>query len=577
MLNAQPAANAMTPGSPTQASLPPPTLQVTGVRHPSAERAAAALASGSWIASTLGDALRATARRWPARDAFIAEDGRLSFAELNERTERLGAALLDIGLQPGDRAIFQLGTTQQTAVALLACYKAGIVPVCSLPQHREVEIGQLATLSGARAHFVQADFSDRFDLVAFAHAMADRVPTLQHRIVVRGSAQPGSGDHVMEALIEAMPLDAARQRLAALSLSPADVLSFQLSGGTTGVPKIIPRFHAEYLGHSAGWMRRYRVDADSRLIWSLPLLHNAGQLYALVPTAAMGVSTVLMARADARRLLEQIAEHRVTHALSIGPIAPQLMLLDDVHRHDLSSLRLFATMGRADALEAHLGVPCSNLYGITEGLLLGSPGDAPVFARHHTHGASGCADDEVRLLQPDSEEPSPQGQPGELCFRGPSSLTGYVGHDEANRSAFTSDGFYRSGDMVSLHLVDGVPHISFEGRLRDNINRGGEKIGCEEVEAFVSRHPAVADAKLVAMPDTLYGEKGCIYLVLRPGHQAPAVGELGAFLVAQGLAKYKCPERVEVVEAFPVTRVGKVDKPALKKAIADTLAAEGAA
>lgn len=544
---------------------------IAGVVYPSAERAEAALSSGSWLASTVGNALRDTARRHPQRPAFIGEDRSLDFAQLDEATERLAAALLELGLAPGDRAIFQLGTTVETVIALLACFKAGVVPVCSLPQHREIEIGQLTEQSGARAYFVQADFSASFDLPAFAESMMARHASLAHLIVVRGERAGAAG---LQQLIDAMPLEQARKRLADVQLGLADVLSFQLSGGTTGVPKIIPRFHAEYLGHSAGWMRRWHIDSDSCVIWSLPLLHNAGQLYALIPSVLAGVTVVLMSRADIARMLDLIGEHRVTHALSIGPIAPQLLAYPDIARHDLSSLKLFSTMSRADTLEAHLGVPCSNLYGITEGLLLGSPADAPAQARHMTQGCSGCADDEIRLLDPESERPAPEGQPGELCFRGPSSLTGYFANAEANAQSFTADGFYRTGDMVTAHRIDGVVHYAFEGRLRDNINRGGEKIGCEEVEGHVSQHPAVADAKLVAMPDPLYGEKGCIFIIARPGMAAPDVKALGQFLTARGLAKYKCPERVEVVDEFPLTRVGKVDKPAMKRSIAERLARE---
>jgi len=545
---------------------------IQGVTYPSAQRATASIASGSWIASTVGDALRATAKRYPDRAAFISDERTLSFRELDETTERLAAALLNLGLITGDRAIFQLGTNVETVVVLLACYKAGIVPVCSLPQHREIEIGQLTQQSGARGYFVQADFNS-LDLVAFAASMLEKHASLRHLVVVRGSA-PGAAS--LDALIEGMPLASARERLARLPLASGDVLSFQLSGGTTGVPKIIPRFHAEYLGHSAGWMRRYRIGADSRVIWSLPLLHNAGQLYALIPAVLTGVTTVLMPKVDIRRMLELIAQHRVTHALSIGPIAPQLLAYTDIAKHDLSSLQLFATMSRADKLEAHIKVPCSNLYGITEGLLLGSPADAPAFARHHTQGASGCADDEIRLLVPETEQPVKPGEVGEMCFRGPSSLTGFFDNAEANATAFTSDGFYRSGDMMSAHVVDGVTCYAFEGRLRDNINRGGEKIGCEEVEGFISQHPAVADAKLVAMPDPFFGEKACAFIVPRPGMTVPDVKALGAFLVGLGLAKYKCPERVEIVDSYPLTRVGKLDKPALKKRIADLLAAEAA-
>lgn len=546
---------------------------ISGVVYTPADQAERYLADGAWIPSTVGDALRATAARHPDKPALIGDERTVTFAELDGASDRLAAALLALGLAAGDRAIFQMGTTIETVIALAACFKAGIVPVCTLPQHREVEIGELARQSGARGYFVQADFS-RFDLVGFAVSMMERHPGLQHLVVARGGRSAGLA---LEDLIAAVPAETARARLAGMPFGPQDVLTFQLSGGTTGLPKIIPRFHAEYLGHVRHLMGLYRMTADSRILWSLPLLHNAAQVYALMPMMLGGATVVLMPKVDIRRMLELIEAHRVTHALSVGPIAPQLMGYADIRRHDLSSLRLFATMSRADKLEEHIGVPCSNLYGITEGLLLGSPADAPPERRHRTQGTSGCPFDEIRLLEPGSETPVPPGQMGELCFRGPSSLRGYLDNPAANAGAFTSDGFYRTGDIMTAHVVNGQACYAFEGRLRDNVNRGGEKIGCEEVEAYVSRHPSVADAKLVAMPDPVYGEKGCIFIVTRPGMPAPTVQELGAFLTGCGLAKYKCPERVEVLDEFPLTRVGKLNKPALKTLIADMLAAESTA
>lgn len=540
---------------------------IEGVTYHPEDRARRYFASGAWERRTVGDALRATAARCPQRTALITDEGSLSFQELDQRSERLGAALLKLGMRPSDRAIFQMGTTLETAVALLACYKAGIVPVCTLPQHRELEIGQLARQTRARGYFVQADFGS-FDLVAFAAGMLATDDTLAYLIVARGDA----GAHAaMQAMIDAMPLDEATALLARQGPGCEDVLSFQLSGGTTGMPKIIPRFHAEYLGHALACARRYQMEEEERIIWSLPLLHNAAQVYVLIPVVAMGVSAVLMPRVDVPRMLTLIERHRVTRAMSIGPIAPQIMAYDRLADHDLSSLRLFITMSAAERLEAHLRVPCSNLFGITEGLLLGSPASAPAQARHHTQGFSGCPDDELRLLRPGAEEPVAPGEAGELCFRGPATLPGFFDAPQANAGAFTSDGFYRSGDMMTARIVDGQTCYVFEGRLRDNINRGGEKIGCEEVEAQVGAHPAIAEARLVAMPDPFYGEKGCLFVILRPGHAAPTVPELAAFLTGRGLAKYKCPERIESIEAFPVTKVGKLDKAALRQAVATML------
>ena len=528
------------------------------------------LASGAWRDCTVGDALRRTARAMPDRPAFISDARGITFRALDEETDRLAAALLARGLAPGDRAMFQLGTTVETVVALVACYKAGIVPVCAVPQYREIEIGQLARMSACRAYFVQADLGG-FDLVAFAGRMMQAHPHIRHLLTTSGT-----GPDDIAALIASQPLDAARDRLAAVRLGVGDVLSFQLSGGTTGVPKIIPRFHGEYLGHSAGWMRCYGIDQSCRLIWSLPLIHNAGQVYALMPPLLLGLAVVLMPRVDIARMLQLVEQHRVTHALSIGPVAPQLIAYAELAGHDLSSLRHFATMSRAGSLEQHLGIPCSNLFGITEGLLLGTPASAPAAMRHHTQGYSGEGADEIELRDPDGA-PAPEGTVGELCFRGPSSLRGYYNAPEATRDGMTPDGFVRTGDMMRAHRDGGRLFYAFEGRIRDNVNRGGEKIGCEEVEALVSRHPAVSDAKLVAMPDPIYGERGCIYLILRPDHAAPGVADLVAFLSQAGLAKFKCPERIEIVDEFPTTRVGKLDKPALRQMIADTLAAEAAA
>lgn len=540
---------------------------IEGVTYHSEERARAYFESGAWRAQTVGQVLRDTATRCGNRLALITDQGTLTFAELDAQSERLGAALLDLGLSPGDRAIFQMGTTLETAVTLLACYKAGIIPVCSLPQHRAFEIGQLVRQSAARGYFVQADFGS-FDLVGFAKEMMRSHGSLTHLIVARGSAGDATS---LQALIDDMPLEHARARLAKNRPGSEDVLAFQLSGGTTGTPKIIPRFHAEYLAHAFACARMYEMEEDDRIIWALPLLHNAAQVYVLMPMILIGLSAVLMPRVDVPRMLELIEEHRVTRAISIGPIAPQLMAYENLARHDLSSLRLFTTMSAADRLEDHLKVRCSNLFGITEGLLLGTSHTASELVRHRTQGRSGCPEDEIRLLDPASERLVQAGEMGELCFRGPATIPGFFDAPEANAKAFTSDGFYRTGDMMTELVHDGKTYYAFQGRLRDNINRGGEKIGCEEVEALVSAHPAVSEARLVAMPDELYGEKGCIFIVPRPGHNAPSVEELLTYLVAQGLAKYKCPERVEEIEAFPVTKVGKLDKAALRKAIAEKL------
>jgi len=462
--------------------------------------------------------------------------------------------------------MFQMGTVLETTIALTACYKAGIIPVCSVPQYREIEIGQLARLSGATVYFVQADFSRSFDLVAFARGMQEKVPALRLLVVARQDGRDFS--------LDLPPLQEARNLLSKVRMSAQDCFVFQLSGGSTGVPKIIPRFHGEYLAHCDAWNRMHGMDESSVAIWSLPIVHNAGQIFAYMAAIHWGRTTVLTSRIDIPHILEMCERYRVTNAMSIGPIAPALLAYKDLARHDLSSLRYFVAFSRADAIEAHLEVKASNLYGITEGLVLISHPDDPPEARFGTQGRVGYTNEEVNIVVPGEEREVKPGEVGELCFRGPSSLRGYYNAPEQTRETLTADGFVRTGDLARAHRIEGRLYYSFEGRLKDNINRGGEKFGTEEVENLVRSHPAVADVAVVAMPDEMLIERACAWVVVRPGMPAPDVKSLGAFLEQKGLARFKLPERIELVQAFPVTRVGKLDKAALRKAIAEKIAAE---
>jgi non-ribosomal peptide synthetase component E (peptide arylation enzyme) len=511
-----------------------PLHPLEGVVYAQPERAAYYLGEGVWERRTLGETLRSAAKDVPDRTAFVCEGRRMTFGELDATSERLAVGLRALGLQVHDRAMFQMGSTIETAVALFACFKAGIVPVCSIPQYRELEIGKLAELTKPRAYFVQADAGGRFDQVSFAAAMAER-HGIAHVIVARGTTAPGQRS--LESLCEggppAGPLDTSRE------FGCEDVAVFQLSGGSTGVPKLIPRFHAEYQGHVRSWCARYDMHEGNVGIWALPMLHNAGMMFSIVRTVLYRATTVLLPQWDVARYLEAIERERVQHAFTIGPHAPAIAAYRDVAKHDLSSLRSLFTLIGAEAIERAIGVPSTNMFGITEGLVLTGTPTSPAAVRHGTVGMPCSAYDEVRLLQPGTDEEVPVGEGGELCFRGPSSLRGYYAAPDINAVSFTPDGFFRTGDLMRSAVVDGQLVFRFEGRMRDNINRGGEKFGTEDIENLVARHPAIADGKVVAMPDPVYGEKACAFLIARQGHALPTVAELGEFLLAQGLVS--CP------------------------------------
>jgi non-ribosomal peptide synthetase component E (peptide arylation enzyme) len=311
------------------------------------------------------------------------------------------------------------------------------------------------------------------------------------------------------------------------------------------------------------------------LLWCLPITHNAGMICWLVPALLRGATLVLMRRFETEAFLETIERERVTLTGSIGPIAPRLLDFDEPERFDLSSVRLFVSLNRARDIEAHLGVQAMNVYGITEGMLCASSPSAPAPVRHVSIGAATSPHDEISVRALDSGEEVEPGELGELCFRGPSLLRAYFHNAEATAAAIAGDGFFRTGDVVELIDVDGTPHFRFEGRVKDNIDRGGEKFGTEEIEALLGEHPSLLAATVVGMPDPYLGERVCAFVVCRPGVEPPTVEELQPFLLRAGLAKFKLPERIESIAEMPVTTVGKLDRPALRRRIAATLEAEG--
>lgn len=529
--------------------------------------------SGAWIWSTFGDELRCAAREVPQKVFIASPDGPLTFRSLDEQSESVAASLLSLGLRPGDRAIFQIGSVKQIVIALFGCFKANIVPVCTLPQYRELEIGQLARLSGARAYFVQADFSRTFDQAQFARRMLSLADSgLEILFITRGVAE--SGEHQLEDLAHRYTPAAAREFTERIDPLPGDVAMFQLSGGSTGMPKIIPRMHAEYLGSCAAWNRRQALGSQDVTLWALPLIHNAGMILMLVPSLLDRRTLVIRPQFEIDDFLSAITDHKVTYTGSIGPIAPRIIDHPTIEKFDLSSLRSFFALSRAESAEQRTKITSQLMYGITEGMLMTTfPSDSRE-ARHNTLGWPIGIGDEARLLEPTSEKEVPVGKTGEFCFRGPHTFRAYFNAPEITAASFTSEGFFRTGDLMRSTLLDGCIHYIFEGRLKDNINRGGEKFGAEEVENLIAQHPDVNDARLVSMPDPLLGERACCFLIPKSGHPTPTVASLGSFLLGFGLAKFKLPERIEIINEFPVTRVGKTDKNALRRMIADKLRLE---
>jgi 2,3-dihydroxybenzoate-AMP ligase len=276
---------------------------------------------------------------------------------------------------------------------------------------------------------------------------------------------------------------------------------------------------------------------------------------------------------DVFRLIER---HQVTHI----PVVPALLirLINDpsIKKFDLSSLQVIQSGGqrlqpevRRRTKELIPSVTVQENFGMAEGMLLFVRLDDPEEVRMETVGRPLSPDDEVRLV--DDDDKVTDGEVGELLARGPYTLRGYFGVPEYNARAFTTDGFYRSGDLMRRHPSG---NYMVEGRKKDLINRGGEKISAEEIENLILAHPSVQNVACVPMPDPILGERMCACVILRR-KKTLTLAELVTFLANEEIAKHKLPERLEVMDDFPLSLFGKVSKKDLTERIATKLKEEG--
>ncbi|MEU4227786.1 AMP-binding protein [Nonomuraea sp. NPDC026600] len=539
-------------------------------------------AEGYWAGIPLGHLLRDVADRTPDAPAltdpvaFGAAGLRLTHAELAERADATAIRLLDLGIGRGDRIVVQLGNGWEFVVLTLACLRAGIVPVMALPAHRRAELNYLATHAEAVAIAVPDRMRD-FDHQRLGHELADEVRAATgadwHVLVAGDDLAPESID--LRALC-APPTNpkADRARLDATAPGSRDVAVFLLSGGTTGLPKLIARTHDDYAYNARASAEMAGLDSRSVYLVSLPAGHNFPLACpGLLGTLLKGGQVVTLPSPEPVRTFATIAAEGVTHTAAVPAIAVRWLEHAAEHgANEAKSLRVLQVGGArlADELarkvKPTLGATLQQVFGMAEGLLNYTRLDDPDDMVCTTQGRPLSPADEVRLVDEDDHD-VPDGEPGLLLTRGPYTPRGYYKAADQNARAFTTDGWYRSGD-ICRRTPQG--NLIVEGRDKDMINRGGEKISAEEVENLVYQLPAVSQAAAVAMPDRVLGERVCVYVVPRPGTTI-TLDEIRTTMERSGVARFKIPEHLVIVDELISTKVGKIDKKALRADIARRL------
>ena len=535
--------------------------------------------AGYWRGETFGEMLAARAVTYADRTAVVGDGRRWSYAELDRRASALAAGLLDAGLRPGERVVVQLPNVPEFVEVVLAMFRAGVLPVFALPAHRRTELRHIADQAGAVALLTAVDL-DGHPAAATAAEVAGLVPSVRLRIAVGpGTPPPGAVD-LDELRAEPRPVPGP---------AASDVAFLQLSGGTTGLPKLIPRTHDDYAYSVRESAAICGLGPESALLVALPVAHNFPMSSpGILGTLHAGGRIVLAPRPDPRTVFALVAAERVTIASVVPPLAAlwaQAAAGPVGAAHDLSSLQVLQVGGAKCSVELArrigpaLGVRLQQVFGMAEGLVNYTRLDDGDDVVLHTQGRPISPDDEIRVVDPDdpAEPDVAPGEVGALLTRGPYTIRGYYDATrpdvaEHNARSFTPDGFYRTGDLVRLTPTG---ELVVTGRVKDQINRGGEKVAAEEIENHLLAHPAVLDAAVVAMPDDYLGERSCAYVVLAEPARAdpPTPAGLRAFVRDRGVATVAVPDRVVLVERFPETGVGKTSKRDLRAALAAELTA----
>jgi len=509
---------------------------------------------GYWSGETFRTMLaRQVASRGEAL-AVVGDGQRWSYAELGRRAEVAAAGFLALGLRPGDRVVVQLPNIPDFLAVVFGLFRAGLVPVFALPAHRLTEIAHFARKAEAAAYVV-ADSHDGFDYRPLGHALQKDVPMVCHVIVV-GEA----GEHIAFSGFGADP-----GRLPVEDVDPSSVALVQISGGSTGLSKLIPRTHNDYLYSIRASNEICGITRESVYLAALPVAHNFPMSSPGVFGAIHAGATVVMSPAPGpETAFPLIAQEKVTITGLVPPLALLWLQVAPRTKHDLSSLQVLQVGGAKFMPEAAkrvrpvLGCTLQQVFGMAEGLVNYTRLDDSDEIITETQGRPISADDEVLILD-DAGNPVPEGAPGNLLTRGPYTLRAYHDDPAANARAFTADGFYRTGDVVK-RLPGG--YLVVQGRATDHINRAGEKISAEEIEDHLLAHPQVFDAAVVSIPDKFLGERSCAFIIA--DGEAPEPAALKAWMRERDIAAFKVPDQIVLVENFATTAVGKISRKELR-------------
>lgn len=502
---------------------------------------------GYWVDQPLGEQLRQWAALQPTNIALVSGRQRLSYAGLDNLADRLAAGLAARGIRSQDNVLLQLPNCISLVATLFALFRLGARPILAMPGQKAADIDALCQLAEPKAWLYPHRYLGH-DYQALASDIAVKHPGMQRWQV----STEDEADSLMATFqSEPQPLPTPHAE---------DIALLLLSGGSTGTPKLIPRTHADYFYNARRMAEICRLSNQSVYLATLAVAHNFTlSCPGVLGTLLTGGKVVLAHTSGCDEVFPLIEQEKVTFTALVPPLVTLWLECRAWDESDLSSLQLIQVGGaRLESTLAAKVTPVfkcqlQQVFGMAEGLICCTRLDDEDDVILNTQGKPISDADQIRVVAQDGK-PVNTGSSGELLTHGPYTIGGYYRAEDQNLQAFTSDHFYRSGDIVSLTPAG---NIVVEGRIKEQINRAGEKIGCSEIESLIDRHPSIASCVVIGVKDERLGERICVCLL---GEITLTLADLRSYLIQQGLSEHKLPDQLLTVKHWPLTAVGKIDK-----------------
>jgi 2,3-dihydroxybenzoate-AMP ligase/mycobactin salicyl-AMP ligase len=519
-----------------------------------------------WLGITWGDMFDKATDVYPEKIGLVDDTSRFTYAQLREKVDKAAIGFMNLGIKQKDFVLVQIPNWHEFVVAYFALQKIGAIVVLLISRHGLAEVNYLAGLTNPTAYIVPMQYG-KIEYAPLIEGVTSATKSIKHVVTVRS---PGENKYTsMEKLIEESQL--TKENLKALAdrrPDPMEVAFILPTGGTTGLPKAVPRTHNDYITYVEYHAKAWEITANDTLLTAAPVSHSQGMHCGLGASFLNAATYVLTESTDAENLCKVIQKEKVTAFPTVPAIAQRMTTLENLRDFDISSLKKIYCGGAPSTPElvrsVYENLKCKfvNAFGSSEGVAMMTRLNHDVDTICNTVGKVDCPYNTVKTIDQYGKK-CPVGKEGEFVSKGPTVFTGYFKSPEENEKIFTKDGFFKTGDLA---MIDERGIIKVTGRIKETILRGGETIAAGGIERLICTHTGVAEVAVIGMPDKALGERICAYVQLKPGVKL-TFEELIAHLKSVGASVMQLPERVEFIDTMPLSKVGKADKNFLKEDI----------